>query len=258
MKFRLLPTTFDENGRATQQQHLACFVVDDCVAVDAGSLAMSVSERQRENIRDVVLTHAHLDHIAGLPLFIDDLFTTITEPLRIYSTKEVQEILERDIFNWEVFPRFSELKNSHGEVLRYVNFKPNTEFSIKHFTFKAVEVNHKVPAVGFVIADAHSRIVLMGDTSRNENFWNVVNAEKKIDALLIECAFPDFLAELAATSFHMTPKILRSEVEKFQHRDARIFVVNLKPTFRAKIIAELAAMKIPNLEILEVGRIYEV
>ena len=68
MKLQLLPSTFDENGRASPRQHLTCFVIDDCVAIDAGSLAMSVNPVQRKNIRDIVLTHAHLDHIAGLPL----------------------------------------------------------------------------------------------------------------------------------------------------------------------------------------------
>jgi ribonuclease BN (tRNA processing enzyme) len=257
MKFRLLPTTFDEKGKATAQQHLACLVVDDCVAIDAGSLAMAVSERQRENIRDIVLTHAHLDHIAGLPLFIDDLFATTRQPVTIYATAEVQQILERDIFNWQVFPRFSELKNKHGEVVRYVTIKPNLEFSVRHFNFKAVEVNHKVPAVGFIFSDGKSRIAITGDTSQNENFWKVTNAENRIDVLLIECAFPDSLADLAKTSFHMTPKILRKELEKFEHRDAKVLVLNIKPVFRRQIIEEILAMKLPNLEILEVGRLYE-
>jgi hypothetical protein len=56
----------------------------------------------------------------------------------------------------------------------------------------------------------------------------------------------------------MTPKILRSELEKFKHRDAKILVVNLKPVFRRQIIEEILAMNIPNVEILEVGRLYEI
>ena len=74
MKIQLLPSTLDHKGCATARQHLSCFVIDDCVAIDAGSLAMSTTAEQKELIRNVVLTHAHLDHVAGLPLFIDDLF----------------------------------------------------------------------------------------------------------------------------------------------------------------------------------------
>jgi hypothetical protein len=47
MKLQLLPSTFDENGCASARQHLACFVVDDCVAIDAGSLAMAASPAQK-------------------------------------------------------------------------------------------------------------------------------------------------------------------------------------------------------------------
>ena len=54
MKVQLLPSTFDENGTASPRQHLSCLVVDDCVAIDAGSLAMAASAAQREQIRDVI------------------------------------------------------------------------------------------------------------------------------------------------------------------------------------------------------------
>ena len=77
MKVQLLPSTFDESGKASSRQHLPCFVIDDVVAIDAGSLAMACTDQQRANIRDIVLSHAHLDHIAGLPLFIDDLYSVL-------------------------------------------------------------------------------------------------------------------------------------------------------------------------------------
>jgi ribonuclease BN (tRNA processing enzyme) len=257
MKLKLLPTTFDTNGRATAQQHLCCFVIDDRVAIDAGSLAMATTPAQKEQIRDVVLTHAHLDHIAGLPLFIDDLFATLRRPVCVHASAEVAAILERDIFNWDVYPRFSELKNQFGEVMEYEIFSPGVEFSAAHLRIKSVKVNHKVPSVGFVIADEKSKIALTGDTAEMRSFWDFVNAERDLKALLIECAFPNELLELANNSHHLTPRCLQKEIEKFAHRNCPIFVVNLKPMYYEKVIAELRAAKIPNLEILEVGRIYE-
>src|SRR5690242_19973561 len=102
---------------------MTCFIVDDCVSIDAGSLAMDCSERQFESVRDIVLTHAHLDHIAGLPLFIDDLFAKLSEPVRVHATDEMIGILERDIFNWSVYPRFSELSNTNGPVMEYLPYE---------------------------------------------------------------------------------------------------------------------------------------
>src|SRR5215204_6260155 len=152
MKFQLLPSTFDEMGRASTRQHFACFVIDDSVAIDAGSLAIAASSVQRKQIRDIVLTHAHLDHIAGLPLFIDDLFATLKEPVRVYAAQEVIEVLQENIFNWKVYPNFSELENEHGNVLEYKKIEHGNEFQIKHLKIKPLNVNHKVPSVGFVIS----------------------------------------------------------------------------------------------------------
>lgn len=257
MKFQLLPSTFDETGCASPKQHLACFVIDDCAAIDAGSLAMASSEAQKKQIRDVVLTHAHLDHIAGLPLFIDDLFNQTSEPVRVHATRDVIEILEQDIFNWRVYPRFSELSNDFGEVLKYCPFEIGSKFSVKHLNFRAIEVNHQVPTVGFVVTDEKTTFALTGDTTGMNDFWEVINAEQKVDALLIECALPNEFNELAIHSHHLTPKTLEREIAKFQHKNAQIYIINMKPMYRAEIVEQIEDLKIENLNFLEVARVYD-
>ena len=97
MKVQLLPSTFDAQGRATLEQRLTCFLIDDCVAVDAGSIAIALNSEQRATVRDIIVTHPHMDHIASLPIFIDDLYPTLKQPMRIYATSEVIELLERDV-----------------------------------------------------------------------------------------------------------------------------------------------------------------
>lgn len=255
LKLQLLPSTFNNDGSASARQHLACFVIDDRVAVDAGSLAMAVSDRQREQIRDVVLTHAHLDHIAGLPMFIDDLFSTTTEPVRIFATKEVTEVLERDIFNWSVYPRFIELANDHGAVMEYRDFKSGRAFQAGHLQFHAVAVNHKVPTFGFIISDGSSSIALTGDTAETTSFWEKVNAVGDLSAVLVECAFPDELEQLAMSSHHLTPGRLAAELEKCDP-DVPVYVVNMKPMYRNRIIGQLGSIA-RKVEILVPGRVYE-
>lgn len=256
MKLQLLPSTFDENGGASARQHSACFVVDDQVAIDAGSLAMAATAIHREKIRDVVLTHAHLDHIAGLPLFIDDLFANLTEPISVHASPEVIEILENDIFNWDVYPSFSELENENGKVLDYKPFSIGSSFSIKYLDFKSVKVNHKVPSVGFIVSDEKTAFAITGDTAEMDDFWKVTNKEKHLDAILVECAFPNDLRELAKVSHHLTPQTLGFELEKNDKKNVPIFAINLKPMYREKIVEEIGKLKIENLEILEVGKIY--
>lgn len=256
MKFQQLPSTFDENGGASARQHLACFVINDSVSIDAGSLAMAVSEEQKSRIRDIILTHAHLDHVAGLPLFIDDLFATLTEPIRIHGIEEVVKSLEEHIFNWEIYPRFSELTNSNGAVMEYKIFDPSKKFHISELTFQPIRVNHKVPSVGFIVSDENSTIAISSDTSKMELFWDEVNAVESLQAILIECAFPDELHELADASHHLTPRLLQAELEKCTNKLCPIYIINIKPMYREQVLAQLENLKIENLNILEIGKIY--
>ena len=257
MKFQLLPSTFNENGTASPRQHLSCFVIHDTVAIDAGRLAMAATAAQKKQIRDVVLTHAHLDHVAGLPLFIDDLFAGLDVPVCVHAAPEVIEILERDIFNWEIYPRFSELENDKGAVMHYRHFKTGEEFSVKHLRLKAVAVNHKVAAVGFVVSDGTTKFALSSDTAEMDEFWNAVNAEENLSVLLIECAFPNELDELARASHHLTPKTLQKELGKFKQTECAIYIINIKPMYRDEVVQQISALEIENLQILEVGQIYE-
>lgn len=257
MRLQLLPSTFDENGMASPRQHLSCLVVDDTIAIDAGSLAMAANNLQKKQIRDVVLTHAHLDHIAGLPLFIDDLFASLTAPVCVHALSEVIETLERDIFNWEVYPRFSELENDNGAVMKYQQFAVGDEFAIKHLHLKSIAVNHKVSTVGFIVSDGQTKIALTGDTAEIDGFWELLNAEENLSALLIECAFPNQLEELAGVSHHLTPNTLKRELAKFNRRECSIYVVNIKPMYRDEVVRQIEELKIENLQILEVGQVYE-
>jgi cAMP phosphodiesterase len=254
VKVELLPSSFGPNGEPSPRQHLACLIVDDRVAIDAGSLAFAVNDTQRSNIRDVVLTHAHLDHIAGLPLFIDDLFATLESPVRIYAAGEVVDVLERDIFNWEVYPRFSELKNDNGSVIEYIRFKHGDEIAIEHLRFQPVAVNHKVPSFGYIVRDERSAFAITGDTTSMEGFWDTVNNDPSIRSVLIECAFPDELAHIAQRSYHMTPSLLNEELKKLKRGDCQIRIINIKPMYREQVVSELGQLCIQGLSVLEVGR----
>jgi len=256
MKVQLLPSTFDSQGHATSDQRLTCFLIDECVAVDAGSIALALTAEQREAVRDIIVTHPHMDHIASLPIFIDDLFETLESPVRVHATPEVIDLLERDIFNWNVYPRFSELKNEYGPVMEYVPIPAGKEFKIAHLTVTAVAVNHIVPTVGLVVSDGKSTVAFSSDTSETDEFWKVINRAPRIDALLIEASFPDSMAKLAEVSRHYTPASLQRDLSKLTHNGLDILAVHIKPAYRKMIIDELKALNIPGLGVMEPGRTY--
>ena len=241
---------------ATLEQRLTCFVIDDCVAVDAGSIAIALNGEQRNTVRDIIVTHPHMDHVASLPIFIDDLYPNLQEPIRIYATEEVIELLERDVFNWNVYPRFSDLKNDYGPVMEYIPIPIGAPFQVAHLNVVAVPVNHIVPTVGLVVSDGQTSVAFSSDTAETDEFWKIVNEMKGLDALLIEASFPDRMAKLAHVSRHFTPASLGQELKKLTHNGMDIMAVHLKPSYRDEIIQQLDELRIPNLKVMEPGRVY--
>ena len=257
MRVQLLPSTFDSQGHATSEQRLTCFLIDESVAVDAGSIALALNGEQRQKVRDIIITHPHMDHIASLPIFIDDLFETLKSPVRVYATPEVIELLERDIFNWNVYPRFSGLKNDFGPVMEYVPIPKCEVFKVAHLQVIAVPVNHIVPTVGLLVSDGKSNIAFSSDTSETDEFWEVINSSAHVDALLVETSFPNSMAKLAEVSRHFTPASLQRDLRKLHHNGLDILAVHIKPAYRQMVIDELKALKIPHLDVMESGRTYE-
>jgi ribonuclease BN (tRNA processing enzyme) len=257
LNIQLLPSSFDADGRASQAQRLTCFLIDDRVAVDAGSIGIALTDSQRRTVRDVIVTHPHMDHIASLPIFVDDLFAEVEEPIRIHATQEVIDLLKRDVFNDNVYPRFDILKNERGSVMQYVPFGIEKEFSVAHLRITAVAVNHIVPTVGLLVRDKNTTVAFSSDTAETEDFWKLVNRAPRLDALFIEASFPNSMRKLAEASKHLTPAILSKELGKLSHNGIDILAVHLKPAYRQTVTDELAALGMDNLSVMEAGRIYE-
>ena len=181
----------------------------------------------------------------------------MTSPVRVHATQEMIDALERDVFNWTIYPRFSELENTSGPVLNYIPFEMGREFKVKHLRVLPIEVNHVHPSAGMIISDGIVSIGLTGDTAATDDIWKSLNKETKLSAVFIECAFPDEMSELAAVSHHLTPSQLVSEFEKFADREVPVFVINIKPMYREKVVHQIETLELPNVNILEVGRVYE-
>ena len=257
MKIQLLPSSFDAAGRATPAQRLTCFLIDDRVSVDAGSIGLALTEAQRQSVRDIIVTHPHMDHIASLPIFVDDLFGELTEPIRIHATPEVIDLLERDVFNDNVYPRFAKLRNQHGAVMKYVPLTSGQPVSIAHLTVTAVDVNHIVPTIGLIVSDGKSTVTFSSDTAATEELWRIANSAPRLDAVFIEASFPNSMRDLAVASKHLTPDMVAQELRKLSHNGFDALAVHLKPAYRAKLIQEIEGLGIEKLTVMEAGRVYE-
>jgi ribonuclease BN (tRNA processing enzyme) len=197
-----------------------------------------------------------MDHIATLPIFVDDLYASLREPIRIHTTEQIIDALERDVFNWNVYPRFSQLKNEYGPVIEYVPIPYREEFTVGHLRVTAIPVDHIVPTVGLIVADERVVVAFSSDTGETEEFWEVINRSPQLSALIVESSFPTSMDHLAKDARHLTPATLANELSKLSNDALEILAVHIKPAYRETVTKELLALGITKLAIMEPGRTY--
>src|SRR3569833_975084 len=94
-------------------------LVDETLLLDAGTGICDLSFSAMAAVRDVLVTHAHLDHVSGLALMIDTVFDRIKHPIVVRTTAETIAILREHLFNWQLWPDFTQLPDTNAPRLRY-------------------------------------------------------------------------------------------------------------------------------------------
>ena len=78
----------------------SAMLIDNDVLLDAGTGIGDLGLDDLQSIRHVFLTHAHLDHIAGLPMLVDCIFDeNFEEPLTVYARAETLDAIKAHLFN---------------------------------------------------------------------------------------------------------------------------------------------------------------
>jgi len=204
------------------------FLLDHDVLIDAGTGLGDLSLAEMSVIDHIFITHSHLDHIACLPLLVDSVGFMRDKPLLIHATAETLAILQRHVFNWEIWPDFAAIPNLHQPVMRYAEISVGETVDVGGRKLTPLPVNHVVPAVGFRIDSGKGSLVFSGDTTTCDAFWQAVNLIPDLRYLIVETAFSDSEKELAVLSKHLCPSLLAEELSKLK-LSPEIFITHLKP-----------------------------
>lgn len=237
----------------------SALLVDDDVLIDAGTGIGDLDLADLDPIRHVFLTHAHLDHIAGLPMLVDYLFDeNFNEPLTVYAREETLRAIQDHLFNDVIWPNFARLPSAENPMLRYKVCSPGDTVTIGHRDFYAVDVMHTVPTLGYTVQNSGGAFAVSGDTKTNETLWPVLNACNDLRVLVIEVSFPDEMEELANQAGHYCPRTLTRDLERLKHAP-EIWLTGMKPGEEDKILEQVvAAAPDRNIRMLERGTVLTV
>ncbi len=224
MKLRVLGCSGGIGGN----QRTTSFLLDHDVLIDAGTGASELSLAELSAIDHIFITHSHLDHIACIPLMIDSVWMMRDHPITIYATEETQAILKQHIFNWKIWPDFSEIPNAQHPAMRYQTVQLGHAVELNGRKITPVPASHVVPAVGYHLDSGKASLVYSGDTTTNDALWVEVNKIENLRYLIIEVAFSNHEKELAVLSKHLCPDLLKDELAKFKQQ-IPVFITHLKP-----------------------------
>ncbi|MCS6851299.1 MAG: 3',5'-cyclic-nucleotide phosphodiesterase [Gemmataceae bacterium] len=254
MNVVLLPSSLDLPV-ADAPQYLTSFLINECVAIDAGPLGLFRRPQDQQGIRDVFLSHSHIDHLASLPVFLENVHRTAAEPVRIHALEPVLASLQTDIFNDRVWPNLLRLGRADAPLVELRELVPGQAVEVGMLRVTPIPVNHVVPTAGFIIEDPETAVVIATDTGPTEEIWQRANALPHLKAVFLEASFPNQLAWLAEASKHLTPALLEREVGKL-HREVPVVVVHVKPQYAAEVIHEIRALSRAQVIIGQAGREY--
>lgn len=254
MKLRVLGCSGGIGGRHLRTTSL---LLDHDVLIDSGTGVEELSLDELKLIDHVFLTHSHLDHIATLPMLVDTVGEMRRKPLTIYALPETIEALCEHVFNWKIWPDFTEIPSQASPFMRYCKLEPGKTRVIGGRRITPISVNHTVPAVGYQLDSGKHSLVFTGDTGENDLFWDHVNKIKNLRTLIIETAFPNAQRDLALASRHLCPDVLALELAKLK-RPAEVFITHLKPGYIEKTMAEVENVAVQYMpSMLQNNQIFE-
>lgn len=238
----------------------AGYLVDGNMLLDAGTIASKLNIGEQRRIRTVFITHAHLDHVGGLPFFAVNITSNRAPSVEIAATKANLKVISRHLMGGELWPDFSKIKNSGGNpVYKYTEMTRNRWHRIGGYNIKPVQVNHTVPADGLIFGRNGRYAVYTGDTKQTNLLWaQARKLGKKLKAVMIEVAYPNALSGLAEASCHLIPRTAELELRKLGGLRPKIFAIHMKPEYIGKLRKELKAVKGFKVTMMQEGKTYNI
>ena len=242
------------HGGETPNHRTTAFVVDDKLAIDAGSLTSGIGLRAQFALEACLVSHAHLDHVRDLATIADNRCQTRCPPLLVVAPAPTLRVLRAHFFNGKIWPDFSKIPSVAHPTIRFQAIRPEVPTTVAGYRVRAIPVSHTIDSVGYVVDDGEAALAFSGDTGPTDRLWEVLNDEPRLRALLMEVSFPDDERRLASLSGHHTPKTLAADLRKLRKpKELPTLLYHMKPSFQSQIERECAALRGLDLTVLRLG-----
>ena len=223
----------------TERRQTSCLLLPECgIVLDAGTGMFRLGRYLQTEEADLFLTHAHLDHSAGLTYLFSVLREHPLKRLTIHGEAEKLKDIEEHLFSEPIFPvrppwEFRALNASSRQVGNLLHGGRLTYFPLEH----------PGGTIGFRLDWPGRSMAYVTDTTADPRAA-YVKAIEGVDLLVHECYYPDSCADLAAKYGHSSLSAV-AEVAKAA-RVGKLILTHIDPLNTAG----------ENLDLRAAGRIF--
>lgn len=238
-------------------------------AVDAGIFTLPASQVLRQYIKGYLISHGHLDHLAGMIINSPD-----DTAKNIYAMPYCIDILKDKYFTWTSWANFANegekpaLGKYHYTALQEGIAQPllQTEMSVQAFPLSHVS---PYQSTAFLVRNQNNYLLYLGDTgadtvehsNRLQTLWQQVAplvAAHQLKAIFIEVSFPDE-QPVKQLFGHLTPRLLMEELTQLgklagnaQLRNLPVVITHIKPSGaqEAAIHQQLQQQNTPGVKLV--------
>ena len=222
---------------------------------------------QQQQINGYFISHAHLDHTAGLIMNSPN-----DNAKNLYGLPSVLDVFKKNYFTWSAWANFG--NEGEAPILKKYTYKtlvPSTEIAIDNtgLFVKPFVLSHVKPyeSTAFLVRNQNDYLLYLGDTGADRieqseqlaALWKAVAPlvmNNQLKAIFIEVSFDNSVPEKALFG-HLTPNLLMEEMTKLNQlskgllKNTPVYVTHIKPCdgCEVKIKSEIQAANQIGLKI---------
>lgn len=170
------------------------FLPEAGIVLDAGTGTFRLPELIQTSQLDVLLSHAHLDHVAGLTFLLGILFQRPVDKVRVWGQAEKLNAVQDHLVNDLLFPVKLPVTWCPIDVLEQI------ELDGCRVTWRPQE--HPGGSVAYRLDFANQKSLVYATDSNGEHDQETLDWMSSADILLHECNFQDHQKEWAIKTGH--------------------------------------------------------
>jgi ribonuclease BN (tRNA processing enzyme) len=239
----------------SKNTRLVSFLIDDVLAVDAGSLVSELTFSEQRKIKAILLSHGHYDHIRAVPAFA---FNNSDRTTKVIATPRTLEILSSHLIDGVVYPKFtSEASFLRKAILQLVPVKVFDRQNVEGYGVTAMSVQHPLDGVGFEIGSGDGKTLFYtGDTGPGiSSIWGNISPQ----LIIADVTWPNSLANAAKDAGHLCPEMLKGELIELRRVNGylpRVAIIHMSPQHEPEIereVREVAKLLGTSIDIAHEG-----